>query len=85
MLFDNALLNVQNETLVDKNPKWKKLWQTITNERIQDNLEMVCANEDAYLNKLVTYWLQFEGYTYDWLSTKLVEIHVEISQRILPM
>jgi hypothetical protein len=27
--FDNALLKVQNQTLVDKNPKWKEWWQTI--------------------------------------------------------
>ncbi len=40
-------------------------------------------NEDAYLNELVTYWLKFEGYIYDQLSPKLVEVHVKISQRIL--
>jgi len=44
---------------------------------------MVCVNEDAYLNELVTYWLKIKGYTCDWLSTKLVKILVEISQRIL--
>ncbi len=68
MILDNALLRVQNQTLVDKNPKWKKWWQIvqeIMDEQIQDNLEMVHANEDTYLNKLVTYWLKFEGYTYD--------------------
>lgn len=88
LMLGNVLFKVQNHTLVDKNPKWKKWWQIvqeITHEQIQDNLEMVHANEDAYLNKLVTYWLKFEGYTYDWLSTKLVEILAEISQRILPM
>jgi hypothetical protein len=68
LILDNALLRVQNQTLVDKNPKWKKWWQIvqeIMDEQIQDNLEMVHANEDTYLNKLVTYWLKFEGYTYD--------------------
>jgi hypothetical protein len=29
LLLDNVLLKVQNHTLVDKNPKWKKWWQTI--------------------------------------------------------
>jgi hypothetical protein len=29
LLLDNALLKVQNQALVDKNPKWKKWWQTI--------------------------------------------------------
>jgi len=27
--------------------------------------------------------LKFKGYAYDWLSAKLIEVHVEISQRIL--
>jgi hypothetical protein len=26
LLLDNALLKVQNQTLVDKNPKWKEWW-----------------------------------------------------------
>jgi hypothetical protein len=29
LLLDNALLKVQNQTLVDKNPKWKEWWKTI--------------------------------------------------------
>jgi hypothetical protein len=29
LLLDNALLKVQNQTLVDKNPKWKGWWQII--------------------------------------------------------
>ncbi len=42
-------------------------------------------NEEAYLNKLVTYRLQFEVYKYDRLNGKLVEVRVEVSQRFLPM
>jgi len=29
LLLDNAFLKVQNQTLVDKNLKWKEWWQTI--------------------------------------------------------
>jgi hypothetical protein len=29
LLLDNALLKVQNQTLVEKNPKWKEWWQTM--------------------------------------------------------
>jgi hypothetical protein len=29
LFLDNALLKVQNQTLADKNPKWKEWWQTI--------------------------------------------------------
>jgi hypothetical protein len=29
LLLDNALLKVQNQALVDKNPKWKGWWQII--------------------------------------------------------
>ncbi len=56
LLLDNALLKVQNQTLVKKNPKWENLWQTIheiTEEQIQDNFKIVCANEKAYLNELL--------------------------------
>jgi hypothetical protein len=58
LLLDNALLKVHNQTLVDKNPKWKEWWQTIqdiTEEYIQDSLEIVRVDEEAYLNELVTY------------------------------
>jgi hypothetical protein len=54
--------------LVDKNLKWKEWWQIvqeIMEEQIQDSLEIVCANEEAYLNELVAYHLQLEGYKYD--------------------
>jgi UDP-galactopyranose mutase len=77
LLLDNALLKVQNQALVEKNPKWEKLWQTIheiMEEQIQDNIKIVYANEKAYLNELLAYQLQFEGYTYDQLSNKLVEV-----------
>jgi hypothetical protein len=40
---------------------------------------MAHADEEAYLNELVAYRLKFEGYMYDWLSAKLVEILVKVS------
>jgi L-rhamnose mutarotase len=58
LILDNVLLKVQNQTSVDNNPKWKKWWQIvqeIMDEQIQDSLEMVRVNEDAYLNELITY------------------------------
>jgi hypothetical protein len=65
--------------LVDKNLKWKEWWQIvqeITKEQIQDSLEIARVDEEAYMNELVTYQLQFEGYKYDRLTCKLVEVHV---------
>ncbi len=47
-------------------------------EKIQDNLEIICADEEAYLNKLIAYRLQFEGYIYDQLSDKLVEVPINV-------
>jgi hypothetical protein len=44
--------------LAEKNPKWKEWWQTmqkITKEHIQKSLDIVHANEKAYLNELVAY------------------------------
>jgi hypothetical protein len=35
-----------------------------------------------YLNELVAYWLHFEGYKYDQLIGKLVEIPVNVFQKI---
>ncbi len=39
-------------------------------------MEIIRANEEAYLNELVAYQLQFDGYIYDWLTGKLCEVHV---------
>jgi hypothetical protein len=53
---------------VNKNPKWKEWSQVvkeITKGQIQDSLEIVHLDEETYLNELVAYQLQFEGYTYD--------------------
>ncbi len=88
LLLYNVVFKVQNQALANKNPKWKDWWQTmqkITKEQIQDNLEIVCANEDAYLYELVTYKMQFLEYKYDWLSSKLIEIEggVGISQILI--
>ncbi len=44
-------------------------------------MEFAHVNEEAYLNKLVAYWLQFEGYKYDMLISKLVEVLVTIFQK----
>jgi hypothetical protein len=79
LILDNALLKVQNKTLADKNLKWKEWWQTvqeIMKEQIQDNLEIAHVDEKAYMKELVAYQLQFEGYKYDRLTCKLVEVHV---------
>jgi len=51
---------VQNQALIEKNPKQEKLWQIvheITEEQIQENLKIVCADEEAYLNELLAYRL----------------------------
>jgi len=45
---------------------------------------MARADEEAYLNELVTYRLKFEGYMYDWLSAKLVEIPVKVFKKFSP-
>ncbi len=47
-------------------------------EQIQDNLELVRVDEEAYLNELIVYLLKFKGQRYDWLSGKLVEVLVKV-------
>ncbi len=44
-------------------------------------MEIVRADEKAYLNELVAYRLQFEGYTYDLFNNKVVEVPVTVSQK----
>jgi hypothetical protein len=41
-------------------------------------LKIVRVNEEAYLNELVAYRLHFEGYKYDQLISKLVEVLVNV-------
>jgi hypothetical protein len=56
LVLDNALLKVQNQALDDKNLKWKEQWQIIheiTEEQIQNSLEIFRADEEAYLKLLV--------------------------------
>ncbi len=68
LFLNNTLLKVQNQTLVDKNLKWKEWWQTmqeITKEEFQNSLEIVRVDEKTYLNELVVYRLHFESYKYD--------------------
>ncbi len=48
-------------------------------------MEIVCANEEVYLNELVAYQLQFEGYKYDWFNNKLVKVPINVSQKFSPM
>jgi hypothetical protein len=52
--------------------------QEITKKQIQENLKIVCVNVEAYLNELVAYQLHFEGYKYDQLISKLVEVLVNV-------
>ncbi len=51
-------------------------------EYIHDNLEIAHANEEAYLNELVAYWLHFESYTSDQFSSKLDEVFIIVSQPV---
>ncbi len=84
LLFDNALLKVHNQTLADKNPKWEEWWQTvheIIKKQILNSLEIVHVDEEAYLNERIAYWLHFEGYKYDQLTSKLVEVPIIIFQK----
>jgi hypothetical protein len=60
--LDNALLKVQNQTLANKNLKWKEWWkivQKIMEKHIHDNLKLARANEEAYLKELIAYKLKF--------------------------
>jgi hypothetical protein len=47
-------------------------------EQIQNSLEIICADEEAYLKELVACRLQFESYKYDRLIGKLVEVSIII-------
>jgi hypothetical protein len=55
--------------------------QEIIGKQIQESLEIVHVDEEAYLNELVAYWLHFEGYKYDWLIGKLVEVLINVFQK----
>ncbi len=48
--------------------------------RVEDRVD-----EEPYLNELVEYWLHFESYKYDQVTSKLVEIPVNVFQKISPM
>jgi hypothetical protein len=43
------------------------------------------VDEEAYLNELVAYQLQFEGYKYDHFSGKLVKVPIIVSQKFSPV
>ncbi len=75
-MLDNALLKIQNQTLMDRNPKWKEwcqIMQEIREEQIQNNLEIAHADEETYMFELVAYKVQFLKYMYDRLNSKLIE------------
>jgi CRISPR/Cas system-associated endonuclease Cas3-HD len=59
--------------------------QEITEKKILESLDITHANEEAYLHELVAYWLHFEGYKYDRLINKLIEIPINIFQKSSPM
>lgn len=68
LMLDNALLKIQNQKLMDRNPKWKEwcqIMQEIKEEQIQNNLEIAHTDEEAYMFELVAYRIQFLEYTYD--------------------
>jgi hypothetical protein len=52
--------------------------EEITKEQIQDSLEIVHVDEEAYLYELVACQLHFEGYKYEQLIGKLVEVLVNV-------
>ncbi len=52
-------------------------------------MEIVCVedrvDEEPYLNELVVYRLHFESYKYDEETGKLVEVPINVFQKISPM
>jgi len=55
--------------------------QKIIEKKIQESFEIVHVDEKAYLNELVAYGLHFEGYKYDCLNSKLVEVPINVFQK----
>jgi hypothetical protein len=48
LLLDNTSLKIHNQTLEDKNPKWKEWWQTVqefTKEHILKSMELAHFDE----------------------------------------
>jgi hypothetical protein len=87
LLLDNTLLKVQNPTLGDKNPKWKEWWQIIhefIEEQIQDNMELVCSDEQSYQLELQAYQIIFPDSKYEPLSFVSVEIGTSIKVPATP-
>ncbi len=56
--------------------------QKIIEKLTQESLDIARVDEEAYLNELVSYWLHFEGYKYDQLIGKLVEVPIDVFQNI---
>jgi hypothetical protein len=59
--------------------------QEITKEHIQNSLKIVRVDEKAYMNELVVYQLHFESYKYDHVTSKLVEVPINVFQKLSPM
>jgi len=59
--------------------------QEITKEHIQNSLKIVRVDEKTYMNELVVYQLHFESYKYDQVTSKLVEVPINLFQKLSPM
>jgi len=77
LLLDNILLKVQNQTLGNKNPKWREWWQSIQKfieKQTQDNMELVFFDEQSYQLELQAYQTIFLDFKYEPLSFIFMEI-----------
>jgi hypothetical protein len=84
LLLDNTLFKVQNETLGDKNPKWKEWWQIVQGfqeEQIQDSMELACFNEESCQLELQAYRTAFLDFKYKPLS--FVSMEIGASSKVL--
>jgi hypothetical protein len=52
LLLDNTLLKIQNQTLGDKNPKWKEWWQ-IVQEIIKKQIQEIAWRLHVLIKKLL--------------------------------
>jgi len=85
-LLNNTLLKVQNQALGNINPKWKEWWQTIqkfTEEHIEDNMELVCFDEQSYQLELHNYQTAFLDFKYKPLN--FISMEIKTSSRVPTM
>ncbi len=75
--------------MVDKNQNGGNGGNLCKRLLIQNSLEIVRiedrVDEEPYLNELIVYRLHFESYKYDQVIGKLVEVLVNVFQKISPM